>query len=901
MAASNKGDAQKVQYAALLDIREAREKDDDDEIDKGLIWQMQQVWQKAPKRFKNALRISSQVSLWMTIFLTVGVSYGRNRINNTELFDHFMLNLATVGCNVLFILSSTVGGTIGNCVGGIKGIFWAWCVMWGLLEVYPQGVKCQWRFLNATALPEPKHIEHEGGVLKFSGPCEDSDYSAWWACLVVSTGFFAFFLIANVDDKVRFFALISYVGWAMTFINPEMAIGASFDNKLFLYAISAVIAIAVMLLPPKLATADLRKHIRDLEAMLGSVKSHLCEYYMHDCPTLEIHFLHGDVHTLMKDLKEARALVVASWYESFGGLFNFWHLTNTMFEQLDEIITEFVPIIELALREEFGKRHKQIMAEIAAPLIKYTSSMQDLMRLCLNASFDGKLLLKEKTEIEVKLNELDGNLRTMQIAMAKALWDLRQSGSDDRIVCPAVAGEQCLAYTSHRGAETLKAVANKLINNELKVNSWQQGLKEYYSNFFSIDKKSLKWAVRIMISLCLAFCIGTHGYCNCAESKMEPGEVSGDGQCACFLDRFNAGIPSAVVIFMGHPAAQASLGAALDRIAAVVLATLAGQLVYVLCGWPTVEFKIATVVLVFFGMGGFVYVANSGGSNASIGTRLAATVMSFACMAGSTKTATYKSYSDDFHGLYNIVFGIGLITIADLIFGDEPESTRATAILKPALKAFLELLTKYFREPGCMDLAECKKQVDKIREDISAASALSDSAAAEPTLWRPRWRPVAFEVVCSTFIDACTQLSNLASLFETMKESISTDDTAWKSIGDELINSTRMTIKLSRAILNYSRDDDAEQKKALKDLLKRDSGRYERSNFAAALEAFSDEINGKLKVSEGKQADDGITHRRLSSSEADMAMKFNSIVVNVESMMRTLNEGRTNVVSCKNV
>jgi len=341
-----------------------------------------------------------------------------------------------------------------------------------------------------------------------------------------------------------------------------------------------------------------------------------------------------------------------------------------------------------------------------------------------------------------------------------------------------------------------------------------------------------------------------------------------------------------VIIFMGSAAAASTLSSALDRVAAVVLASLAGQLVYVLFGWPTIQSKIATVICVFFLVEACMFVAYSGGSNAAIGTRLAATIMLFACKWSSIKGATYQSYSDNFHGLYDIVFGVGFITIVDMIFGDPPASGRAVVGLKSAIRDYLELLKEYLTSDMGSD--ECCKRVAAILDEISAARDLSSTAVAEPNLWRQPWHPVCFDKMCATFTGACNQLDNLARQADREKGILSKFQ-SYGAICNELIRAATITARVTNCVLNHSPNDDEGEKEYYDRTLAATPGQY---NFPS-LDKFTKEMSDQF----GKSG--GHFNTKENSGEC-RATRWNVITVTLESMMRILQEGQHTIVGSKN-
>merc|ERR1719313_1583550 len=90
------------------------------------------------------------------------------------------------------------------------------------------------------------------------------------------------------------------------------------------------------------------------------------------------------------------------------------------------------------------------------------------------------------------------------------------------------------------------------------------------------EKSHLSWVLRNTLSLVLCFWLGYFGW---SPGCTAPGR-------SCFIRPYNANLATLVVVLLSKFVGS-TFKSAIDRLTAVVLANVVGQLGYVLFGWCT--------------------------------------------------------------------------------------------------------------------------------------------------------------------------------------------------------------------------------------------------------------------------------------------------------------------------
>jgi hypothetical protein len=389
-------------------------------------------------------------------------------------------------------------------------------------------------------------------------------------------------------------------------------------------------------------------------------------------------------------------------------------------------------------------------------------------------------------------------------------------------------------------------------------------------------KSNAKWAARVTLQLLLCFVLGYKSTCS---TETLPGSEP------CFVNPYDANIVGTVVILM-TTGASLSMSSAKERIAAVVIAACTGQFSYVILGWCGTTHKAQSVVVIFFVVLIFMYVAFAGGPNAGIGSRLAAIATAWLLTACSNDNLTYKNYSGYFHSISGLFVGVAIMIVVDLIFGDTPPAKQARVKIIQAMEDYQTTLGKFFDNPN-MTKDEVFAEVAKIETLISEASAKSKDAVTNPSLFEHPWRANYFDTVSKDFGKLCSLLRNLAEqaddegdrndVFDSLKSK--------DSVCQELAYELDIIIIIARLVLNekvrLGPDVQYDQ------LLRTNSVRKDH----ASIDAMIDEMNAQGKLLRNTRA------RAGSDEEETFCWKY---VIRRGVMVSTLTNFSDIIKSAKN-
>jgi hypothetical protein len=251
---------------------------------------------------------------------------------------------------------------------------------------------------------------------------------------------------------------------------------------------------------------------------------------------------------------------------------------------------------------------------------------------------------------------------------------------------------------------------------------------------------------------------------------------------------------------------------ALDRIAAVTLANVIGQLLYVLLGWCTLGGRIMTGIFIFLVVLPNMHVAFSGGTYASLGIRLAAISAMWLLTPCSDEYITKSQYADQYHGISDIVVGATIILMVDVIFGGEPPSAQARNALIEALDMFQSTVEDFAK--GNPSGSDMDSRLEDVQKKIDVAVSLSGEAAQEPRIWRHKWRPSLYTAVTSSLTELAKTLHVLCNLTMAQKDEaiqlkeILVSMSSYSSVLAQLESNVGFVVALSKFILRLKSPED---------------------------------------------------------------------------------------------
>jgi len=345
----------------------------------------------ATHQYKFAVTYATRVALWTVLISTIPLMFPKGR----KFFHEHGFSVAYIVCNFLFTIGPNVGTTMSNSVQGLIGNLWASGMLIVLHGIFPGGY-------------------------------QGDNPVAFWVGLSGSLLFIFAFMYLNVNANVQFFALYGYVGYAMTFLDPNNSsrVSEAFTldhqgvavNAVILFAIGAVLAILCSLLPWPVTARSLM--LMKAEAALEltfSLYRQIVEYYVGSSASMQIVELMSNVKKIRSDLDEASDAIGAAWWGCFGlgSRERSRQCVGQLVESLEKILTHIEPLMAVVSREGFEPRHTQLTSQIRSELLDVVNKTEALFKFAFETTRDGVLAPNEKAIMENDLAELDASVNNL--------------------------------------------------------------------------------------------------------------------------------------------------------------------------------------------------------------------------------------------------------------------------------------------------------------------------------------------------------------------------------------------------------------------------------------------------------------------------------------------------------
>merc|ERR1719375_1664824 len=422
------------------------------------------------------------------------------------------------------------------------------------------------------------------------------------------TGFMIFcgvLLLFNCDGTFRFFALYNGVIFAMMFVDPSTNAGADVTevmdadvsardwsavlqgavlSNLSLYAIGAIFAMLIPLITPAVtAIGGIYRVVETCAQDLQETKKYLVLLYRGDAATQEYQEVYGKLKAIDEALDGARALKDTAWWECFG-----FGKTGQMLKRVGKLLdimtkgnNDLRPLLSVITRETFDKSHQELMSGILQPLAAVLLDLQALTAMLVKWTLD---VSKEDAARRIEISAQQAKLNSSVMEVTKVM---REKAGDPSF---ETTGEYHFVYSVCHSCRRWIKYAEGLDKDEPAA----AGPTKWIDWDSTLEKEHLLWAFRNCLSLFICFWIGFFGWSpGClAASKADP-------TVTCFINPHNPGLALIVVILMSKSVGS-TIRAALGRISAVVLASITGQVLYILYGYcePYGRFMTGVSVLV---------------------------------------------------------------------------------------------------------------------------------------------------------------------------------------------------------------------------------------------------------------------------------------------------------------
>lgn len=699
-------------------------------------WSFWWKFQATPK-YKSDLTFALQTSFWVGIVITPALATNWGR----KWFADHGFNIAYIVCNFLFNMGRNLGATTQNILGGAVGVSQACILVWLMNGFYPNG---------------------------YDGTKDTED--AWYVGLAIIILFFSFHMCLNVDGSVRFWALYTFAPFSMAFINGQRdsRFSGNFDiewtapavNTMGLYFIGSVPSILSCLFPKRVSAMDnLKQSMQEIIDANYDLQLRLVKYFSGAGPSMEVYDLTRDVSIIYGKIADARASHGCAYYECFN-----LGTTGTALRMMDEMLKSMTwmchvleVVIAVVYREDFKQSHSKIMDEVQNLCCEMTEKTHNLVMKMRDATCDGAISVEESEAVHIAAKE---NVKVLA-DLVESLEEACRKNNLQKIH-PEIAQEQMFVYSMCKISTITSIRAKEFCEKKEKLAQQRTaGLWDLVAYlkapYVTLTRSDVKWGLINLLSLTLSFYIGYNGWSpECLAVVKKHGH-----EHTCMIYPYNANPCCLIIMLLSKDNVGAVIQNGMDKICAVVVAGLTGQMAWTILGWCIPIYRLWSGLFVFFFVFFWMWVAySSSGPFASLGTRLAAMGAMDVLAQCSELYMTDAQYSRRYHRASDYIVGLAIMLAVDLIFGGTPSSVQARKIMVSAMNDFGELFAHYFelddlKEKGAgakfhgvptlynqKDHTLVADRLQCIMNKVAEALSQGDSATVEPVLWHRPWRQV---------------------------------------------------------------------------------------------------------------------------------------------------------------
>lgn len=803
---------------------------------------------RASVKFRRALFQSFQTAFWVVICAIVPLAIPKGR----ALFSQYGFNVAYIVCNFLFTVGPNFGATLDNSVQAVLGNFYAFLYLWVMNGLFPGG---------------------------YAG----ENHTAFWVGLVAGGAIILVSLILNINETLRFFTLYNLVLYQMAFMDPGdtggVSAGFSFDfygrgvSAMMLAFLGAVVAVLNTLFPfHYTAQESLRDGVKSSGAKVSMLLRNLMEYYSGTEQTMDIYGLIGAVPGIKAQINSHATNAGYAWYECNFLTSHFQHKKQIERARLmaisdlqHEVVKHVIPLLDVALREEFEESHKSLMSvsggDLAKSLWIAIDRTLDLQDLLIQASNAGVLGREPQQTMEDHIGEVE---------WAFSEVDKNQLGHRGKQYFAESTGECCFVLNLRSIAVLTVKQARDVLEGEHKAEP--MNLKAWAKTFIAnIDAEHLTWAGRQLLSLFLCMTLGYFGY------------VSASGTGVPFIYSHNAG-PALIVVVLMSKFVGDVFQSALDRVAAVLVAMIVGQMAWVIFGACTAMHRFLTCLAIFWITQPCMYITYMGGQYASLGMRVAAIGTMMALAPCSSTGLNYTDYSNSYHQVIDVIAGVFIMVTVEILFAGDPPSKQLRKAIVKVMHDVEKTFEGYFNDTMSND--EVSAACLSLSGRIDSLASMSTEAAKEPRWFRAPFKAVFFDTV----IDMLRQLNSLLhNLVLVMHETtaraglnrpVCMQLPAFRTAADDLLGHLKGAVKLARPAIEaggQGKDLDAKDRKLDSIHMKlKDIGK------------FSDQIYAEAEKERRDGGEAPPVWSKSSIKQADIALRLSVMVEAMMSMMRAI-------------
>merc|ERR1719375_2105592 len=593
-------------------------------------------------------------------------------------------------CLFVFTINPLLGTAIQNCCCGIVGTFWACFHMWVMNGIFPGGMKEGMSPTSATAI-------------------------FGWANFLIFT-FVVLWCKCGIGTKM--FALATDIGFMLAFLDPKSTVPFSENfsishrgtavNVLLATIIGCLAAPLMNLIPYPMSFAYNSMKDNAVKASKDTAKlfESIITYYSGSEASVVVESEVKHAVDLRAELDGLGGAIGCAWWEGFdlGTRGTVRALMDSHAGLLNNIYDRLRAILIIARAEDFGPSHTAVMDKIRNASMQVALATTKLLNAVTVAATDGDISDAEKADLQNLISESKAAVKTL----AKDFDAARRSG---KAISADLLGENYFVLT-------ISAYARLVIDyTEMMISSPPQGtgmgaaivggLSSTWDFAAMTERFNLNFTMVHFIALTICWC------------------------WSVFVDNWGGGCVITAVFLMS-PAVCPDIQAFLNVLNAVVLAVVAGTIVFQwTCGSGFGDYVLPFAALVLWIIGLYGYYAKSVFLLPCL-VFVALTPFRWvtSCPTGDIAAGARALWG----GMVANVLAIVFVCSFQFFLAVDRANNLAISKLDDAFGGLRKSFEAFFKAedvPGPMG---------SVSGDVAAGSGFCGSAGIEPRMWRNLWK-----------------------------------------------------------------------------------------------------------------------------------------------------------------
>jgi len=518
--------------------------------------------------FAEALQLSVRAAIMMSLLASLiwVPSFGKSFINS-----QILARVPLMICLFVFTINPLLGTAIQNACCGIIGTFWACFHMWVMNGIFPGGMK-------------------EG--MSSTGACA---IFGWSNFLIIT--FLCLWCKCGLGTKMFFLA--THIGFMLCFLDPKSAVGFS-ENFTISHRGTAVNTMLATFLgcacapimnlipyPMSMSYANMKTNAVKASHDTGRLFEAVIIYYAGHESSIVVESQLKHSLDLRAHLDTLGGAIGGAWWEGFdlGTRGTVRALMDSHCGLMNNVYDRVAAVLVVARSEDFGPSHIAIMDKVHDECLRLAAAVKHLLIAVTNAATDGDISAQEKAELSGLVDEAKAALSALAAEFDVARKALRTPISTEAL------GENYFVLTISAYARLVIDYSEMMMTNPPKGAGFGaamvSGLKSTWD--FSAMTERFSVSFTVIHYAALVFC----------------------WFYSVYVDHWGGGCVITAVFLMS-PAVCPDIQAFLNVLNAVILAVVAGTLVYQWsCGSGYGDYILPFVSLIFWIVSLYGYFAKS--------------------------------------------------------------------------------------------------------------------------------------------------------------------------------------------------------------------------------------------------------------------------------------------------